>query len=203
MNKGNLRTHFKAVLNRSDITDALADTFIDQGIARIQRSLRVPSMETQNTYSFSTLLHAISKVTLPSNFLEAIDIYYDGKNLVRLPMREMQELIAGNETGSPLYFAREGSSLLLHPKPSSGTLVLNYYASFEEMTTDSSENLLAQIAPDLIIYAALTYASDYYLDERSSVFDTKYMTFMSEIQEQANDQELTGTIQSIRPSYRL
>jgi hypothetical protein len=71
------------------------------------------------------------------------------------------------------------------------------------MTSDSEENLLAQIAPDLIMYAALTYASDYYLDERSSVFDNKYMTFMSEIQEQANDQELTGSIQSIRPSYRL
>lgn len=45
MNKGEIRAHFKALLNRSDITDALADTFIDQGITRIQRSLRVPSME--------------------------------------------------------------------------------------------------------------------------------------------------------------
>ena len=51
MNKGNLRSHFKAVLNRSDITDALADTFIDQGIARIQRSLRIPSMEKKHTYT--------------------------------------------------------------------------------------------------------------------------------------------------------
>ena len=200
MNKGNLRTHFKAVLNRSDITDALADTFIDQGIARIQRSLRVPSMETQNTYNFTS---QTTKVTLPSNFLEAIDVYYGNRALTRLPMRDIQEHSKSAESGSPYYFTREGSSLLLYPQPSGGTLVLNYYASFEEMTTDSSENLLAQIAPDLIIYAALTYASDYYLDERSAVFDTKYMTFMSEIQEQANDQELTGTIQSIRPSYRL
>jgi hypothetical protein len=71
------------------------------------------------------------------------------------------------------------------------------------MATDSAESILAQIAPDLIMYGALTYASDYYLDERSEVFEGKYMTFMSQIQEQANDQELTGSIQSIRPSYRL
>ena len=200
MNYGSIRTHFKALLNRSDITDALADTFIDQGIARIQRTLRVPSMETQNTYNFSA---QTTKVTLPSNFLEAIDIYYGSGDLTRLPMREMQELAQGNETGSPQYFTREGSSLLLYPQPSSGSLVLNYYASFDEMATDSAESLLAQIAPDLIIYAALTYASDYYLDERSATFDNKYMTFMSELQEQANDQELTGSIQSIRPSYRL
>ena len=200
MNKGNLRTHFKAVLNRSDITDALADTFIAQGIARIQRSLRVPSMETQNTYNFSA---QTTKVTLPSNFLEAIDVYYGNRALTRLPMRDIQEHLKGGEAGSPYYFVREGSSLLLYPQPSSGSLVLNYYASFDEMATDSAESLLAQIAPDLIIYAALTYASDYYLDERSATFDNKYMTFMSELQEQANDQELTGSIQSIRPSYRL
>lgn len=200
MNKGSLRTHFKAVLNRSDITDALADTFIDQGIGRIQRSLRVPSMETQYTYNFTA---KATKVTLPSDFLEAIDVYYSNRALTRLPMTVIQEHLKGGEVGSPYYFAREGSSLLLHPQPSSGSLVLNYYASFEEMTTDSSESILSSTAPDLIIYAALTYASDYYLDERSDVFSNKYMTFMSEIQEQANDQELTGSIQSIRPSYRL
>lgn len=200
MNKGSLRTQFKAVLNRSDITDTLADTFIDQGITRIQRTLRIPSMETQNTYNFNSLT---TQVTLPSNFLEAIDVYYDSRALTRLPMRELKELAKGNETGSPVYFTREGSNFLLYPQPSSGSLVLNYYGSFEEMTTDSSENILSVIAPDLIIYAALTYASDYYLDERSSVFDTKYLTFLTEIQEQANEQEMTGSIQSIRPSYRL
>lgn len=200
MNYGSIRTHFKALLNRSDITDALADTFIDQGIARIQRSLRIPSMETQNTYSFSA---QTTKVTLPANFLEAIDVYYSNRALTRLPMSDMQDHLKNGETGDPYYFAREGSSLLLSPQPSSGSLVLNYYASFTEMATDSDESLLAQIAPDLIIYGALTYASDYYLDERSEVFGNKYMTFMSEIQEQANEQELTGSIQSIRPSYRL
>ena len=200
MNKGNLRTHFKAVLNRSDITDALADTFIDQGIARIQRSLRIPSMETQNTYDFTS---QTANVTLPSNFLEAIDVYFDNRALTRLPMRELKELAKGNETGSPMYFTREGGNFLLYPQPSSGSLVLNYYASFEEMTTDSSENILSLIAPDLIIYAALTYAADYYIDERSALFDGKYLIFLTEIQDQANEQEIRGSIQSVRPSYRL
>tara|TARA_B100000768_G_scaffold102906_1_gene95719 strand:- start:4722 stop:5324 length:603 start_codon:yes stop_codon:yes gene_type:complete len=200
MNYGSIRTHFKALLNRSDITDALADTFIAQGITRIQRSLRIPSMEVKNTYNFSS---QTAEVTLPSDFLEAIDIYFGSGDLTRLPMREMQEMSQGNEVGSPRYFSREGSRFILYPQPSSGSLILNYYASFEELTTDSSVNSLSNIGSDLIIYAALTYASDYYIDERSPVFDSKYMTFMSEIQEQANDQEMTGSIQSIRPSYRI
>ncbi len=40
-------------------------------------------------------------------------------------------------------------------------------------------------------------------DERTEVFEGKYLQFMTELQEQANDQELTGSLQSIRPSYNL
>tara|TARA_X000001382_G_scaffold68556_1_gene47621 strand:- start:2845 stop:3453 length:609 start_codon:yes stop_codon:yes gene_type:complete len=200
MNKGNLRSHFKAVLNRSDITDALADTFIDQGIARIQRSLRIPSMEKKHTYTISS---STDSVVIPSDFLEAIDIYFDGKVLARLPMRDMQSLKKNAHNGSPLYFSREQGNFLLYPSPASGTLVINYYASYAIMVADTDENVLASIASDLIIYSALTYASDYYLDERSVVFDNKFSQFMLELQEQANDQELTGTLQKVRPAYQL
>ena len=68
------------------------------------------------------------------------------------------------------------------------------------MVADTDESTLAKIAPDLIIYAALGYASDYYLDERSQLFESKFQTFMSEIQEQANDAELNGAVQAIRPT---
>jgi len=198
MNLGSIRTHFKALLNRSDVTDALADTFIDQGITRIQRSLRVPSMEKKHTYNFSS---EVSYVALPSDFLEAIDVYYDHTALKRVPMTEMAARKDGNETGTPSYFAREQGTLLLYPHPTSGSLTLNYYASFTEMVNDSDENVLAMIASDLITYAALTYAADYFLDERSSVFSQKFLEFMAELQEQANDAESSGSVQNIRPAY--
>ena len=38
MNYGDLKSHFNDLLNRSDITAALTTRFIDQGIARIERS---------------------------------------------------------------------------------------------------------------------------------------------------------------------
>ena len=37
MNYGDIKSHFDALLNRSDITAALTTLFIDQGIRRIQR----------------------------------------------------------------------------------------------------------------------------------------------------------------------
>ena len=68
------------------------------------------------------------------------------------------------------------------------------------MTADTDENDLAAVASDLIIYGALTFAADYYLDERRDIFEAKFQTFLSELQEQANDQELNGGTQAIQPA---
>lgn len=197
MNKGNLRSHFIAVLNRSDITNSLADTFIDQGIARIQRTLRIPAMEAQQTYAISI---QTGSIVVPSDMLELMDAYYDKTTLTRVPMEEMLQMKDIGETGTPMYFTRERSKLLLYPEPASGSVVVNYYAEFAEMTSDSDENTIAKVASDLIVYAALTYAADYFLDERAELFTGKFGQFMAELQGQADDAETAGSLQVMRPS---
>jgi hypothetical protein len=199
MNKGQLRTHFKALLNRSDCGDALADTFIDQSIGRIQRTIRIPSMERQQAYSISGLTPQES-IVLPSDFLEIIDIYYDNRSLSRLPIRSILEIKQGQEVGAPRFFAREQGSLLLYPRPLSGVVYINYYGQFEDLTVDTSTNDITSIAADAVTYGALAYASDYFLDERGGLFEQKFGTFLSEIQGQANDAETSGTVQSISPA---
>ena len=67
MNKGELRTHIKDVLNRTDITDALVDTFIFQTLSRIQRLLRIPSMEKTAT---QTVAGGYDGFVVPNDFLE-------------------------------------------------------------------------------------------------------------------------------------
>ena len=200
MNLGAIRTHFKALLNRSDITDALANTFIDQATARIQRTLRIPSMERQHSYS---ILASTGSVVLPNDFLEGIDLVYDNHTLSRLPMGEMLDRKKTGEAGNPHFFTREGGKFLITPSPSSGSLVLNYYAQFTAMTSDTDENNLAAVGSDLIIYSALTYAADYYLDERATLFEQKYNQFLNEIQDQANEAEITGSLQAVRPTYNF
>ena len=175
MNKGEIRTHFKAVLNRSDITDALADTFINQGISRVQR-------------------------TLPNDYLEGIDFYSDSHALVKLPASEMLDMQKQGTTGMPHFFTREGGKINLYPVPAAGTMTVNYYAQFPALVSDSDTNNLVAVGSDVVIYSALTYAADYFLDERAPLFDGKYAQFMSEIQGQADDAELSGTLQAIRPT---
>lgn len=196
MNKGEIRAHFLALLNRTDCSNSLADTFIDQSIARAQRVLRIPSMEKTQTYNITA---SSQSLVLPNDFLEIIDIYHGSTNLTRVPLSKMIEMKSGAEAGTPTKFTREGETLLIYPYPSSGSVVLNYYAQFTDMTADTDENDLAKIASDLITYGALSYASDYFLDERGQLFEGRYVTFIAELQEQANDAEVSGTVQSMQP----
>lgn len=198
MNYGDIQSHFEALLNRSDITTALTKTFIDQGIARIQRQLRTPLNESLNTYTISA---QTGSFTLPNDFLEIISIYYEDKELSRVPMSKYRAVASNPVAGNPTLFIRQQSAVLCHPQPTSGDLVIYYYAEFAPMVAATDENTLAAVASDLIIYAALTFASDYYLDERGALFEEKYSQFLSEIQEQANDQEMNGGTQAIQPAY--
>ena len=198
MNYGDLKSHFNDLLNRSDITPALTTRFIDQGIARIQRQLRIPANEAVKTFTITT---QTSSLTLPVDFLEIISLYHSTNELERVSMRRYRELSGNIYTGKPQVFARQQEKLFIYPEPTDGDLVLYYYSEFAAMTADADENILAKIAPDLIIYAGLTFASDYYLDERADLFEQKFQLFLSEIQEQANDQELQGGTQAILPAY--
>ena len=53
----------------------------------------------------------------------------------------------------------------------------------------------------LLVFLA-AFVAAFYLDERAQLFETKYLQFLSEIQEQANDQELNGGTQQILPAYQ-
>lgn len=198
MNYGELKSHFEALLNRSDNTSALTETFITQGISRIGRQLRTAMSEKLQSFALTSKTSAF---TLPSDFIEIISLYYDDRQLIRLPMAKFRPYTKSSATGSPKYFTRQQESIFLHPAPTDGTLVLYYYGDFDELSADSDTNALTNAAPDLIIYAALTYAADFYLDERAELFEAKYQGFLAEIQEQANDQELNGSSNTIAPAY--
>ena len=199
MNKGQIRAHFLALLNRTDCSTTLADTFIDQASVRIQRILRIPPMEEQQAYTFTSGT-AVTYVTVPSDNLEIIDITYDGVGLLRLPSADMAERQKIGEVGSPKYFTRERGQIKLSPFPTSGTLYIDYYAEFPELVSDSDTNALTTIGSDLLTYTALSYAADYFLDERGPMFEQKSGQFLAEIQEQANSAEQSGTAQVMRPT---
>ena len=198
MNYGQLKSHFESILNRSDITPALTATFIEQGMTRIGRQLRTPMNEKVKRY---TLTSQTASLTLPNDFLEIISFYYGDREISRVPNAKFRQFTNNIFVGEPKHFTRQQEALFIYPQPASGELTLYYYGDFGTLTNDSDETPIIVAAPDLVTYAALTYAADHFLDERSQLFETKFNQFLLEIQEQANDQELNGSTQAISPAY--
>ena len=93
-------------------------------------------------------------------------------------MSRYRELQGSGEVGNPQVFTREQHDFF-YPQPASGTLTLYYYCDFPPLVNNADENDLTAVASDLVIYSALTYAADYFLDERSAIFEQKFWPILS------------------------
>lgn len=195
MNYGQIRTQFKSILNRSDCTDALADTFISQGLARSQRILRTPAQEK---IAQTTVTTGFTNLAVPNDLIEIVSIDADGRNVQFVPTKRFLEL-EFTMPGKPLYWTRINNQLRLKPTPPADTVMtVYYYGEFPEFTNDSTETVLSVIAPDLIIYGGLSYAADYFIDERKDAFEQRWQQSVAELQDQAANVE--GGAQ-IYPAY--
>jgi len=73
-NQATLRTTLADWLNRSDLTNAQLDQFIEMGEAKIYELLRVPALEKITLFTVTN-----SRITIPSDFVELIEIRKTGE----------------------------------------------------------------------------------------------------------------------------
>lgn len=191
MNYGQIRTQFKAILNRTDCSDALADTFMSQGLLRSQRFLRIPANEKQST---EVVAGGFTSHTLPSDVMEIISVVVDDTVVQFLPLKAWTDVpIATN--GVPQYWTRVGTSIRFKPTPSTGAnIVVDYYGSFEPFTTDGTTTKLSTVASDVVVYGGLSYAADYFLDERKAMFEERYLGILADLQAQGYDADGPGQV---------
>lgn len=182
MNKSQIRSQFLALLNRNDCSNELADTFLEQGLARIQRTLRVPSMEKVQTYTVNDV--APNSLLLPSDFLN-IKHLYCGDTL--LEYVDLNRYLRHNDSvDTPRVYTRIQGELKVKPTPAEGTEILMvYHGEIPDLTTDTSTNFITEIAPELLVYGAMTYAADYFIDERKPIFEETFNRVFAELMEQA------------------
>lgn len=204
MNYGQLKAQFQAVLNRRDITASLTDTFIQQSIQRAQRSLRVPAMEKSVVISF---LKGDEVIDLPGDLLQIINVVWDqtvpweAKKLQREDLSNILNL--RNQVGTPFAYARQGAGLIIGPKPyADGNIRLDYYADWSNLSADTDSNVMTTIAPDMIIYGALSFAADYFLDTRRDQFEQRFQDAMLELTNQTQLDDLSGAA-VIAPAYNM
>lgn len=182
MNKGQIRSQFLALLNRNDCSSELADTFLEQGLARIQRTLRVPAMEKVQTYTVNDV--APNALILPNDFLN-IKHLYSGDTL--LEYVDLNRYLQYNDSvDMPRVYTRIQGELKIKPTPPEGTEILMVYiGEIPDLPTDTSTNFITEIAPELLVYGGLTYAADYFIDERKPLFEETFGRVFSELTEQA------------------
>lgn len=193
-----IKTNFQSILNRRDITASQITTFMGFAIQRIQRELRVPPMEKLVAYTCD----GTATLDIPGDLLEVIAIFFnDSVNQLKLTRVDLTSAIRASQApGVPQVYHRSGASFLIGPYPPSGTKAyINYYADASTLNADTNHNWLTDAAPDLLIYGALCYAADYFLDERKMAFEQRFGQIIDDLQQQAHQDELENA--SLLPAY--
>lgn len=200
-----LRQNLINMINRNDFTDpsaALVKSWFDQSIQRIQREVRAPHME--RVFTIDTSQGNVSSVTVPNDWLENKALVWDDNTD---DSGEIDEFDLGTYyrrknsfIDKPVFYTRQGQQLLITaPIPQAATAYLIYYGEETPLINDGDEPPLALIAPDLIMYGALTYAGDYFTDDRAGTWETKWQGFREQIQSQATEGEAENTGAAVQP----
>lgn len=203
MTKQGIRDQVILLLNRNDITNAIADTFIDQAVARIQRTLRIPPMEKSLVYT--TTAENPGTLILPNDYLELKYLYVDTPaSKYVLQYKDLDGFLRYPEItgGLPQYYTRIQGGLKIKPTPPAGSVIyMVYYGEIPDLVSDTDTSFLSEIAPDLLVYGALTYAADFYVDERKDAFENVFGRIYSEIMEQNAQMELSQQGIAVASAY--
>lgn len=133
--------------NRTDMTDADAEGFIQQGENRLNRLLRMNEMQAVVTGNTT----AAGRAELPSDFLEMRAVYDSDNVLVDFVNPEWVVIARDN---SPKAYALIGDEIHLVPAAAE-TLTLIYYQKIPALTSSNTTNWLLSAHPDLYLYAGL------------------------------------------------
>lgn len=205
--RGECVAQLKGLLRRSDCSDALALTFLGQGMSRIQRLLRVPSMERVSFTNADTA--PIQSFEVPTDLLQIIDILANNLPLEKLAYRVMLTRAfpgvpgaSGWCVGQPASYARIGSSISMLPVlATGGQVMVLYYGTFEDLATDASTNSATIGFPDLCVYAGLAFAGDYFRHDSTDAWEGRFQTLLTETQDQATQLDATGGSEAVQSAY--
>lgn len=208
MTLAELRSQFLGLMNRTDLTNltpTLAGVFINQALMRLQRELRVPFMEKIIEYTVPGSYAAGTGLAIPSDLLELIDINVDadGDGNMDYPLQRVQlkeAMVRSEITDVPEVFGRKGGNWIIGPAPAEGRILeIIYYAEFAPLVQDTDTNAISTVGWDAVVYGALSFACDYYNDDRAGAFEARYKQITEMLQEQADGDELTGDA-AVRPA---
>ena len=148
-------------LNRSDLTDEIADDFIKLTEADFNSKLRIRKMIDQSSFTIDTETEA-----LPTGYLQVRDMYILSGN-TKYPLTyqtpsQMDSTVGTSTTGRPSSFTILGDTFRFSPKPDgSYTAYLNYYKAFDTLSDTNTTNYILTTHPAIYLYGSLFHAANF------------------------------------------
>jgi len=203
MTYAELKTNIANFLNRSDLTRQL-DFFIDATEAEFNRRLRVKDMIKRATATADS-----QYLSLPTDWLEAINVQLDGNNFTPLMQQSIESLdiyrkSVDNVSSQPVYYALVDNTIELAPTPdTSYTLQLTYYGTIDALSDSNTSNFISNSYPDAYLYGALKHASIYLMeDDRVALFTQQFEKALEEMRlEQEKAEFGKGSLMQRRRTY--
>ncbi len=183
-------------LNRTDLTNQIKD-FIKITESRLSRELKCPLNEKIGNLS----LDANGEATIPSDYIEAKDIFYKDLPLQRITLGELYNY--KDKTGTPTVFARKGGKFVLFPTKTSveaGDLQINYYYEVPELSDSNTTNVVFSYSPELYLYGALREAATF-LGQDPSIWDARYAESFALLMRHTREAETSGSTAIVESGY--
>lgn len=162
MDYSSLKTNIAAWLHRDDLT-AYLDTFIDLFEARANRNIRVPEMETVNTYTPTT-----EYLDFPTGFLELRNIQVNDTSestIAYIPPHRFSDM--GLDPGTPRYYTVENNQFKFSPSAAGKTIELSYFSTIAALSDSNTTNFLITSDPDYYLFGSILEALKYAIDDRA------------------------------------
>ena len=160
-----LQTTIANYLSRDDLTSAIPD-FIQLAEIRLRRDLRLRQMLTQTS---TAATGGVATISLPSDFLQARDVYVDSDPDFPITFATPSIFIRNgrtNQSGVPAFYTILGTTIQFAPIPDSNyTIKILYYAAPDFLSSAITSNLFLTTCPDALLYGSLGEAEPYLMND--------------------------------------
>ena len=196
-----LKTSIANWLNRSDLSDEIADDFIVLTEADLNSKLRIRKMVNQTTITIDSETESV-----PTGFLQ-IRNFYILSGATKHPLRyvapsHMDQLRGTSTSGTPEVYTILGDTFRFSPKPdSSYTGYLNYYKKFDALTVSNTSNWILTDHPAIYLYGSLFHAANFLGGiEPSQVqqWQQMYSTAMERLERNDREDQFSGSPLQVR-----
>jgi len=160
-----LKTGIANWLNRTDLTDEIADDFIKLTEADFNAKLRIRQMEQIDSITIDS-----ETETVPTGFI-AVRSFYILSSSVKYPLEyitpaNMFETRGGSRTGKPRAYTiesdNETETFRFGPSPdTSYTGYLSYYKAISPLSVSNTSNWMLANHPAVYLYGSLFHAANF------------------------------------------